>query len=273
MRFTTFYFSGTGNTGWAAAQFEKAAKENGDECRSFSIETPPEDLNTVVEDTDILGLAFPVYAMNIPAIMQAFIERLCTALKSQHSAMPFYVIVTAGYADGCGPYEVLHQFPPRMVRLRGYAGLTIALNLYAPPRSGSLLSPEKMQKRLDVAQKKINKLADALHAGRKSIPPGPYSIVLFRKKMMALNQNMYSELSVCPDTCTNCRLCIQNCPSGAMQLIDGQIQTTQGCTACFRCFNYCPTASIWYKGRYADPSLYPRYTGPDIHQSFLDGQD
>ncbi len=262
MRFTTFYFSGTGNTKWAADEFDRAVRENGDESQLISIEDHSENLITTVQESDMIGIAFPVYAMNVPRIMKRFIARLNMALIAQGERKPLYVLITAGYADGCGPYEAARQFSPGTVRLKGYAGVPISTNICTPPKNPAPLPVEKIEKRLNAASRKINALADALSAGKRKIPSGPYSIVLFRKKMNRFNVDAYKRLSVNPETCSGCGACITNCPSGAIKKEGDAIKITSGCTACFRCYNNCPTASIWYDGMYADPSIYPRYTGP-----------
>lgn len=190
------------------------------------------------------------------------VARLNADLVALGETKPLYVLVTAGYADGCGPYEVLRQFSPGTVRLRGYEGVKVSTNICTPPGNPKPYSNEKLQKNLSAGREKINMLADALGAGKKHVPLGPYAVIMFRKKMNNLSQTAYTFLSVNPETCDGCRTCIKNCPTGAIKKEEGAIKMTEGCTACFRCYNNCPTASIWYKGMYADPTIYPRYTGP-----------
>jgi multimeric flavodoxin WrbA len=88
MRFTTFYFSGTGNTKWAAEEFHRAILENGDESQTVSIQARPKNLIATVQESDMIGIAFPVYAMNVPRIMKRFIARLNMALIAQGKRKP-----------------------------------------------------------------------------------------------------------------------------------------------------------------------------------------
>jgi ferredoxin/flavodoxin len=265
MVFTTFYFSGTGNTKWASEEFQNAAAIKGHQCRLISIEEKNPDLHRILNGTDFLGLAFPVYAMNIPEIMKKFIEKLDDALAGRISPMPLYVLTTAGFADGCGPYEVVSRFSQRAVRLMGYAGLKMCTNISTPVAKAPDLTPGEFEKRLDMARTKISALADALSVGKKKIELGVYRIAVFRKQMSGLPKKAHEQLSINQDTCNRCMICVDSCPSGAIIPNDsGALSIESNCTACMRCYNFCPTASVWHSGQYADPAEYARYRGPMV---------
>lgn len=265
---TTFYFSGTGNTKWAAEQLHKTAENKGILSRLYSIEQKSTDLNGLMNDTDVIGIAFPVYAMNIPEIMKQFLARLNQTLAPGAAPLPLFVLTTVGFADGCGPYEVVSRFSPRTVKLTGYAGLKICSNITTPVARADPLPPGELQKRLETAKNKINALVDALAAGKKKIEPGVYRIALFRKQMSAMPKKAYEQLSIDAKTCNSCMTCADNCPSDAIKRNDaGKLDILSGCTACMRCYNFCPTASVWHSGVYADPKEYVRYRGPLVGTS------
>ncbi|MEI6100927.1 MAG: EFR1 family ferrodoxin [Eubacteriales bacterium] len=262
MIFTTFYFSGTGNTKWAAEEFHKTAEKKGHQSRLVSIEEKSLDLHRILNSTDFMGIAFPVYAMNIPEIMKQFIEKLNKVLEDR-SPMPLYVLTTAGFADGCGPYEVVSHFSQRSVRLMGYAGLKMCTNISTPVAKAPELAPGELQKRLETARSKISALVDALSAGKKKIELGVYRIAVFRKQMSSLPKKAHEQLSINPSTCDRCMTCVDSCPTDAIKPGDsGNLSIQSECTACMRCYNYCPTASVWHSGQYADPAEYTRYRGP-----------
>lgn len=265
MVFTTFYFSGTGNTKWASEEFQKATENKGHQCRLVSIEEKNVDLHRLLNGTDFLGLAFPVYAMNIPEIMKQFIEKLDGVLAANVSPMPLFVLTTAGFADGCGPYEVVSHFSQRAVRLMGYTCLKMCTNISTPVAKAPDLAPGEFEKRLETAKTKISALVDALSAGKKKIELGVYRIAVFRKQMSGMPKKAHEQLSINPSTCEHCNTCVDSCPSGAIQTNDaGALAITSDCTACMRCYNYCPTSSVWHSGQYADPAEYARYRGPVI---------
>ena len=50
--------------------------------------------------------------------------------------------------------------------------------------------------------------------------------------------------------------------TGSISLKGERFVFSAGCTACMRCYNFCPTASVWHSGQYASPDIYTRYKGP-----------
>ena len=262
MTTTLLYFSGTGNTRWAAEQMQIALTGLGQQCNIYSIEQPPENLTDVIKNSDQLGIAFPVYAMNIPPIMNDFIQKLGHMLLGRQSPIPLFVLITAGYVDGCGPYEVAKKLPLQTVKLRGYAGLKIANNVRTPTDKSDPLAPGELSARIAKAKDKIAALAQSLASGKKSIAPGMYSIVVFRHKMSRFPREAYKMLSINKESCTRCLLCVNNCPTKSIIEKEGSFEILPTCTACMRCYNFCPTASVLHGGQYANPAIYTRYKGP-----------
>ena len=64
-----FYFSGTGNSAWAARQL---ARLTGDEACDITTLTQVPDLKAVQQ----IGFVFPVYAWGVPEAMAAFAKRM-----------------------------------------------------------------------------------------------------------------------------------------------------------------------------------------------------
>nr|WP_276520495.1 4Fe-4S binding protein [Acetobacterium wieringae] len=48
-----------------------------------------------------------------------------------------------------------------------------------------------------------------------------------------------------------------------MQLKGNRFFFSSGCTACMRCYNFCPTGAITIDGVRSDPNKFPRYQGPE----------
>ena len=44
--------------------------------------------------------------------------------------------------------------------------------------------------------------------------------------------------------CTGCRLCVENCPVGAIKMYGGKPYWTFNCESCMRCMNFCPVRAI-----------------------------
>jgi len=261
MIFTTFYFSGTGNTKWAVNQLHKIVLAKEHQSAVYSIEENLQNIGELIRKSDIIGFAFPIYAMNIPPIMKQFLQKVSQSISGD-SKKPVFVITTIGYADGCGPTEVIKQLKLKNFMLKGYISLKIANNISTPMIKSKPISPDKMKKRLEDAKAKITGMVEILGSGKKKIDFLAYPMVVFRKKMSKMVTNAYKQLTIDNTTCIKCMHCSNQCPSKSIVLNNDQLIILPSCTACMRCFNICPTYSIWHGGRYADPKEFIRYKNP-----------
>jgi len=84
MKFSTFYFSGTGNTRWAVETFNAIISEKGHQAAMFSIDfgekLSDERILDIIREADCIGPANPIYGGDVPPIMKGFIELITTVL-------------------------------------------------------------------------------------------------------------------------------------------------------------------------------------------------
>jgi len=268
MTITTFYFSGTGNSKWAANKLQEFLIQEGIENDVFSIEKEINKLPVLIETTNGIAFIFPVYGMNIPENMKGFMRSLKKIKRSKGKKLPVFIITTFGYVDGCGPYEVMRQLDSSQFRLSGYTGLKMANNICTPASYNEPLTEEVFEKRLAIATDKIQKFASKISNGKRKIDFGMYFFVgPFRKKMAKMVENGFNKLSIDAETCTKCMLCVNNCPVGAIVSKEGKLIITSKCVACMRCYNNCPTFSVLHGGQFADPGKYKRYKGPAFERN------
>src|SRR6056297_1666087 len=272
MTITTFYFSGTGNSKWAAYKFQDFLIQKGIENDVFSIEKEINKLPDLIETTNGIAFIFPVYGMNIPENMKGFMRSLNKIKRSKGKKLPVFIITTFGYVDGCGPYEVMRQLDSSQFRLSGYTGLKMANNICTPSSYNEPLTEEVFEKRLAIATAKIQKLASKISNRKRMIDVGMYFFVgPFRKKMAKIVENGFNKLSIDEKRCSKCMLCVNNCPVGAIASKEGKLVITSKCVACMRCYNNCPTYAILHGDQFADPQQYQRYKGPvfeSIHNKY-----
>ena len=78
MKCAIFYFSGTGNTKWAAKKTTKLLKEKSYDTVNYSIEkmddSKCEIIASAVQNNDYIGFAYPIYGANVPRIMRDFFD-------------------------------------------------------------------------------------------------------------------------------------------------------------------------------------------------------
>lgn len=270
MKFTTFYFSGTGNTKWAVEQFNQIIQGRGHQGEMFSIDNfnaqNMEQLGSILLESDYVGFANPIYGANIPPIMRRFIELLAKIQAGiDKYSKPIYIINTFGYINAFGPIAAGRLFFNSGFKLFSYANILICNNISTPKLKSNGISLEKLDDRKEVAKRELVRMVDKILAGKRYITGvGPYLLpgILIRKASKNSIENNYKTFSVKLDTCTKCMLCVKKCPTQSIRFENCSFKFYPECTACMRCYNFCPTYSILIDGAYADPSIYRRYRGP-----------
>ncbi|AFA48642.1 EFR1 family ferrodoxin [Acetobacterium woodii] len=266
MKYTTFYFSGTGNTRWAVSELAKFIQQKGHQAELVSIDKgaqlKDEQIRTIVTDSDAIGFANPIYGGDIPPIMRAFLNRVMDLIGPLPSQKNTYVINTYGYANAFGPQETQKLLAGSGLTLTAYVNIQLCNNV----TSNKPLDRAKLAKRMERGCHELNHLADCLIAGRKRIKGhGPQLLIgaMIRKKVPEAIAKFYQTLGVDGATCTRCMVCIKNCPTGSIRQQGDQFIFSSGCTACMRCYNFCPTGAITIDGVVANPDKFPRYQGPN----------
>lgn len=275
MLFSTFYFSGTGNTKWIAEQFSSLVIQSGHQAQLYSIDNfdrfVKEDLAKIVKDSTYIGFANPIYGADIPPIMKSFISLLTDMSKNEKiSSKPFYVINTFGYVNASGPFKAIKMFDKNYFKLVAYVNIRLCNNISTYKHKSALLSNEKLSVRKANAIDKLKVLVGRLLSKKKYIRGiGPYLLpgILIRKKSIPAIQHNYQSLSVQTKTCNRCMICINNCPNQSIKLNGLEFEFTNDCTSCMRCYNFCPTSSVLMDGTYTDSKEYFRYRGPEYASS------
>lgn len=271
MRFTTFYFSGTGNTQWTVNQFHRILTEAGHESKVFSIDKnaieKPEFYLDIYNKSDYIGFANPIYGGDIPPIMRKFIGKLIRLTESKEKySKQVYFINTFAYVNGFGPICAKKLLRNTAFRIISYVNIRLCNNVSRPGLKMKEISKNTLHQRKERAVLELKKMTVRILSGKCYITGiGPYLIpnILVRKASMPKIENNYKELSININTCSKCMRCIKNCPTGSITYIENGFQFLSVCTACMRCYNNCPTCSISFHGEYADPAEYKRYHGPE----------
>ncbi len=252
-----FYFSGTGNSLWAARQ---VAALVGGRLVNMSAELLRHEglLRYAVEADERIFFIFPVHSWGpcIPAMR--FVRRLhLDGYRSQ----PVFLLCTCG--DTCGHTDRIMR---RLLSRRGIA-LTQAYSLQMPNnyilmKGFGVDSPLLQQAKLDTAGGRLAAIVDdilsgcpARHYVRGSKPFVKSYLInpLFRH--LAVRRILFHSTTAC----TSCGLCVKACPTRNIVLNDGRPRWGRHCVQCTACINRCPVRAIEYgdvtqeQGRYAHP--------------------
>ena len=271
MLFTTFYFSGTGNTKWVAEQLERIVVQSGHQSKLYSIDnfdrSAEADFIKELKESTYIGIANPIYGADVPPIMKRFIMWLTDCLKSAEIySVPLYVINTFGYVNAFGPFEAGKLFDQDCFKMMAYVNIRLCNNISTYEHKSKLVSVETQKIKKKRAIGELQTVIERLLSSQNHIKGiGLYLLpgYLIRSKSGNSIQNHFQSLSVQENTCNRCMSCVHNCPTHAILFQNQQFQFTAACTACMRCYNFCPTASILVNGKFTDPKEYFRYRGPE----------
>jgi len=271
MLFSTFFFSGTGNTKWAIEKFGHIVIQYGHQAEMYSIdnfdECSSKDFTRIVRESSFIGFANPIYGADVPSIMKKFISCLTAIMKAEKIQLkPIYIINTFGYVNASGPFEIKKLLDKDCFILMAYANIRLCNNISTYRHKSILISSDKLNARKKEAEKTIKTMVSRLLLSKKYIRGiGLYLLpgMIIRKKSEKALENNHRSLSIKIELCNKCMTCINKCPTHCIRFNGNQFEFSDKCTACMRCYNFCPTSSILIDGVYADPKEYFRYRGPE----------
>lgn len=223
-----FYFSGTGNSAWAARQL---ARLTGDEAYDITnLDQLPD-----MENAKQIGFVFPVYAWGAPQIMADFANKL-----------PKPQVFTFGVCT-CG----------------GDAGLTMKQfsKLYPLRSSYSLLMPNnyilgsdtdeegEIRQKITAAREELKWISGEIQRQEPVYRVHQGSLAGLKSHLVNFGFNQFARSAkpfFAEDRCNGCGQCVRNCPAHAITLREAKPVWASQCFQCLRCINECPTQAIQY---------------------------
>ena len=237
------YFSGTGNSKYAAELF---CKTYDNESRSYSIEDT--EALPAITDADLIIIAYPVQFSTVPKIMRDYI--------TDHSELwmnkKVFIIATMGLFSGDGSGML-----GRLLQCYG-AKVIGGLHLKMPDSIAdekALKRPlEKNKELVKEAEHKIKESVKRLKAGN----PTQEGIGILYRMAGFFGQRAYfghktkeysSKLKIDTDKCVGCGMCEKLCPMSNISIKELKAVSDNRCTMCYRCINKCPKQAITLLGK------------------------
>lgn len=241
-----FYFSGTGNTRWAAERLSEVTGE-----RLLFI---PEELKKGANDYELqegerLGFCFPVHGWQPPRIVRRFIRQSTFHLSPSTFV---YALVTCGDSIG-RTMEILNkELAPKGLQAQSLFSLVMPESYVCLPFMYTD-SPEREKEKITKATDDLEQYATMIVERKRGevhtvrgVTPWTFSHVIgayFNARMIS-----DKKFTVDNDLCIHCGRCQKACPTGDILMNNG-LPTWQhdgSCTNCLACYHHCPQHAINY---------------------------
>lgn len=226
-----YYFSGTGNSQWAARQLARHLNTT-----ALRI---TEDLTVGRDDDAVIGIVCPVYAWGAPPM----VERFARELDYNRDAFTF-ILMTCGKDAGRATEKLAKHFPADS-----------RYTLIMPENYVALFktdSPDVEARKLDAAEEELKTITEEIKS-RKAVTrvhPGVFATA----KTKLINPFFHRFASrthnfTVSDACISCEICYDICPSNAIEMREGRpVWVKDHCAICLGCLHRCKANAI-EKGR------------------------
>ena len=243
-----YYFSGTGNSRWAA---EQLAAKTGDELCNIAEMLRDKEWQLTVRAGEVFGLVFPVYGWSAPLVVLDWLKKI-TFEKGVYC----YAVCTCG--SDCGL---------TMNTLTRYMPLQSGFSLIMPENYIILFkaeNPQKIATKIAAATSRLENIAKAVISKKQVFDVDQGKLPAFKSRFVSpifnafyMNDKKYYSTS----DCSGCGLCALACPLKNIKLWEGKPSWQGNCTQCMACICRCPVLAIEYgkkthgKDRYVFPEL------------------
>ena len=263
-----FYFSGTGNSAWAARTLAHGLNEP---LISMAKALKTGEMSFKFERGETIGFVFPTYGWDLPPIVRTFIENVELCSKQLHSqdgtkqikeAQYTYFVTTCGDDTGRLLRRTRQTLSKRGLHLDS-AWTILMPDSYVFLPGFDVDRPTLKKAKLADAPIRLQTILRQISERRRGIfdvLPGHFAYTktyilggLFRRYMMK-DKPFHAT-----DQCTQCKICERVCPTSNITVGNEGPQWHNRCTMCLACYHHCPHRAIAYgrqtknKGQYLHP--------------------
>ena len=282
-----FYFSGTGNTRWAAIRLASATQERlidiAEEMRRMKTSGVDKTEPFILKEGERLGFVFPVHGWRVPRLVRDFLSQLVvtqttedltsadsSARKNPHQAPFTYAVCTAGDSIGLtienlnatlaandslnalGIHEVSSAYS--LIMPESYVGLPF---MDVDPKEKEIRKKEKSAQELEVICEEVFNRKESINRLVKGFWPWGMTKIIggFFEHVLITDKRFHVE----KDKCVKCGICANVCPVGDIKGGHGEYPEWlhhKDCLTCFTCYHHCPHHAIEFgkqtqkKGQY-----------------------
>nr|WP_311151266.1 EFR1 family ferrodoxin [uncultured Prevotella sp.] len=261
-----FYFSGTGNSKWAA---KTLALETGDTLVSIP-EVINSDCSFTIEKDEHVGFIFPIHGWRVPNIVKEFLTKLTIKTLGEdtsHVKHYCFCLVTAG--DSIGKAMERFQQQLKSVTVNDALSLKAVCSLIMPESYVGLPgmdvdTKEKELEKKELASKQLKEFSNILKQrphkdsnqiwGWNQLIRGPIPSFFsgpvggFFERFLITDKPFHVD----SHRCVKCGICANVCPvsdiKGGLGFEPEWLHNGK-CLTCFSCYHHCPHHAIEFGKR------------------------
>ncbi|MGN0281533.1 MAG: EFR1 family ferrodoxin [Prevotella sp.] len=245
-----FYFSGTGNTLWAANHLANVTNDTLVDIGKYMFpDIKSKDISFCLKKDERIGFCFPTHGWQPPGIVRSFIRQLNLTTAGGHYC---YALTTCG--DNIG--ETMSIFRRELVKKNIHLDACFSLMMPESYVALPFMYTDTIENERLKRSKAIEDLVgyEKIIATRKKdechILKGPLPWFFSYIVGSFFNKRMISDkkFTVDTDKCITCGQCVKACPVNDICLTDGKPRWKHDnrCTTCLACYHHCPRHAINY---------------------------
>ncbi len=200
---------------------------------------------TLPEDTEKLGIVFPVYCWGLPFPVREFIDK-CLGTRDNSSLGYVFGIATCGAFSLYTLHDLAMSLSDAGIAL-SYGNSVKLPDAYLPLKKKAV-TDEEARKQAAEAEGKLSSIADDIEHEKIRIPRrGPGWRVIRKLSETAMKPRRNPALKS-NENCIGCSTCASICPMGNITIENSGPVFGENCISCFACYHRCPHNGIDYKG-------------------------
>jgi ferredoxin len=207
---------------------------------------------------DVVGIAFPVHFLDMPAIVRQFVFNILFDEESY-----IFGLATCGERPGGALFRLQELLDEKGYRLSAGFALVMPENFIGPV--DLMGDAPRREEKFAAASARIPEIAAAIHDRKVLVPEGSNSAFWklggrFSRHLATCVYDTPSRLHATA-ACNQCRTCERICPTRNITVGKGGVVFGDDCTQCYACIHWCPNGAIEIGGRTAGKM---RYHHPDV---------
>lgn len=261
-----FYFTGTGNTRWAAQQLAEAT---GEELRYIPDEIGKTELRYELKDGERLGFCFPTHGWQPPRIVREFIRKATFITQpSSIGHLPSYIYALTTCGDNMGYAMRIFEKELRAKGLHTDARFAVVM-----PESNVCFSflhldtDEKARQKVEAARQRLSHICQVVTERQRDVEelvkgaiPFTFTYIIggYYNKHLITDEKFWVD----QQACIQCGLCQKLCPVDDIKGAPPVWLHNERCTNCLACYHHCPAHAIHWgsmkRGQYLLSKLLDR---------------